>query len=57
MKVRTFWSELWSCYALYILPNYIRNHHILFETDSTIRCVKTKELKKEFKMDILMFWI
>ncbi len=34
--VLTFWSGLKSCYALYIVPNCIRNHHTEFENDETI---------------------
>ncbi len=33
MDVWTFWS---SCYAFYIVPNCIRNHHTEFESDRTI---------------------
>ncbi len=36
MNVRTLWSELQSCYAIYILPNCIRNHHIKFEIYRTV---------------------
>ena len=27
LDVRTFWSELQSCYSFYILPNCIKNNH------------------------------
>ncbi len=31
MNVRTFWSQLHSYYAFYIIPKCIRNHHTEFE--------------------------
>ncbi len=35
MDVWTFWSQLSSCYTLYIVPFCIRNHHTKFEIDRT----------------------
>ena len=43
MDVWTFWSELSSCYAFYIVPNCIRNHHAKFEIDRTFQtCLNWK---------------
>ena len=36
MDVWTFRSQLSSCYAVYSVPNCIRNHHTKFEIDTTI---------------------
>ncbi len=36
MDIRTFWSQLSSCYAFYIVHNYIKNHHTEFEIERTI---------------------
>ena len=36
MDVWIFWSQLSSCYAFYIVLNYIMNHHTEIEIDRTI---------------------
>ena len=36
MEVLTFWSQLLSCFAFFILPKCIRNHHTEFEIERTI---------------------
>ncbi len=33
MDVWTFWSQLSSSYAFYIVPSCIRNHHTKFEIE------------------------
>ncbi len=40
MDVWTFWSQLKSCYAFYILPNCIRNRQTEFEIYRTIKTAK-----------------
>ncbi len=46
MDVWTFWSQLLSCYAFYIVPNCIRNQHTEFEIDKTILTYKIINLKR-----------
>ena len=36
MDIWTFWSQLLSCCAFYIVPNCIKNHHTKFEIGRTI---------------------
>ena len=53
----TFESQLSSCYALYIVPNSIRNHHTMFEivrTDSNYR--KTSFLKTTYYLQHKVEW-
>ncbi len=46
MDVWTFWSQLLSCYAFYIVSNCIRNHHTELENERTILTYLIKKIKK-----------
>ncbi len=54
MNVWTFWSELQSCYAFYILPNFIKKYHAEFEIAKMILSSNMPKLanKSEKKMFI-----
>ena len=46
MDVYTFWSQLSSCYAFYIVPYCIRNHYTEFKIDRII--LTSKQPKKSY---------
>ncbi len=46
MLKMTFWSELYYCYAFYIVPNCVRNHHTEVKIDKKLQQDLIKESKK-----------
>ncbi len=60
MNLWSFWSQLLSCYALYIVPKCNFNYHTEFETNGIILTylkLKNQKAKKSYAKGIIVCFL